>query len=99
LQVALSTSATDLEQLMAGIKKILLHKEVISFTVNMNDIAHNAFVIHADYFTNPLIHRDFIAVKDEINLQVLKLMEEMNIEIAGASTGIRLEGNFSGKPV
>ncbi len=97
LQIALSTSSSDLERLMAGIKKILLHKEVTSFTVNMNDIAHNAFLINADYFTNPLIHRDFIAVKDEINLQVLQLMEEMNIELAGASTGIRLEGSFNEK--
>ena len=97
LQVALSTSSSDIEQLIAGIKKILLHKEVVSFTVNMNDIAVNAFLINADYFTNPLLYRDFIAVKEEINLQVLKLMEELKIEIAGASTGVRIESNFSEK--
>jgi len=97
LQVALSASATDIERLIAGIKKILLHKEVVSFTVNMNDIAQNAYLVNADYFTNPLLHRDFIAVKDEINLQVLKLMEEMNLELAGASTGIRIEGSLNEK--
>ena len=97
LQVALSTSSSSLEQLIAGVKKILLHKEVVSFTVNMNDIAVNAFLINADYFTNPLLYRDFIAVKEEINLQVLKLMEELKIEIAGANTGIRIEGNFNEK--
>jgi MscS family membrane protein len=96
LQVALSTSSSDLEQLIAGIKKILLHKEVVSFTVVMNDIAINSFLINGDYFTGPLIYRDFIAVKEEINLQVLKLMEELKIEIAGASTGIRIEGRLSG---
>ena len=97
LQVALSTSSSDLERMIAGIKKILLHKEVVSFTVNMNDIAANAFLINGDYFTNPLLYRDFIAVKEEINLMVLKLMEELKIEIAGASTGIRIEGNLNEK--
>ncbi|MFI5129006.1 MAG: mechanosensitive ion channel family protein [Chitinophagales bacterium] len=97
LQVALSTSSSDLERLVAGIKKILLHSEVVSFTVNMNDITHNAFLVNVDYFTNALINRDFLAVKDEINLQVLKLMEELNIEIAGARTGIRIEGTFNEK--
>lgn len=95
LQVALSTSSSGLELLIAGIKKILLHKEVESFTVVMNDFAVNSFLINGDYFTGPLIHRDFIAVKEEINLQVLKLMEELKIEIAGASTGIRIEGKLS----
>jgi len=97
LQVALSTSSSDLERLIAGIKKILLHNEVVGFSVNMNDITPNAFLVNVDYFTNPLINRDFLTVKDEINLQVLKLMEELNIEIAGASTDIRIEGKFNEK--
>jgi MscS family membrane protein len=92
LQVALSTSSSNLENLIVGIKKILLHKEIISFTVVMNDIAVNAFLINGDYFTGPLTYLDFITVKEEINLQVLKLMEELKIEIAGASTDIRIEG-------
>jgi MscS family membrane protein len=97
LQVALSTSSSNLEQLIAGIKKILVHNEIVSFTVNMNDIAINAFVINGDYFTNPLPNRDYIAVKEEINLKVLKLMEELKIEVAGASTGIRIDSHLSEK--
>lgn len=94
LQVALSTSSANLEQLIAGIKKILSQKEVESVTVFMSDIAGNAFLINADYFTGPLTNNGFIAVKEDINLQVLKLMEELKIEIAGASTEIR----FDNKP-
>lgn len=95
LQVSLSTSSADLAQLVGGIKKIMRHDEVESFTVVMNDIAPNAFLIHADYFTGPLTHQEFINVKEELNLQVLKLMESMKIEIAGASTGVRIEGPFT----
>jgi MscS family membrane protein len=92
LQIALSTSSSNLEQLIAGIKKILQHKEIESVTVFMNDIAVNAFLVNADYFTGPLTYNEFINVKEQINLQVLKLMEELKIEIAGASTDIRIEG-------
>lgn len=97
LQVALSTSSSKLEQLLAGIKKILQHKDVANFTVFMSDITNDAFLITGDYFTRPLLHVEFIKVREEINLQVLKLMEELKIEIAGASTDIRIEGNVNGR--
>jgi MscS family membrane protein len=97
LQVALSTSSSSLEQLIAGIKKILAHKEVESVTVFMNDIAGSAFLINADYFTGPVTNNEFIAVKEEINLKVLKLMEELKIEIAGASTNIHIAGGLNEK--
>ena len=97
LQVALSTSSADLEKLIAGTKKILQHKDVISFTAVMNDITINAFLINADYFTRTLTYNDFIAVKEELNLQVLKLLEELKIEIAGARTDIRIDGMLNEK--
>jgi len=90
LQVGLSATASDLENFVAGIKKILQHKAVESATVAVSDIAVNAFVVNADYFTGPLTQREFLAVKQEINLQVLKLMEELKMEMAGASTDIRI---------
>jgi MscS family membrane protein len=95
LQVALSASSSQLAQLVDGIKKIMLHKEVVSFTTAMSDIAANAFLINADYFTGPLTNLEFIKVKQEINLQVLTLMEELKIEIAGASTDIRIDGKIN----
>jgi MscS family membrane protein len=95
LQVALSTSSADLELLINGIKKILQHKEIETATAIMNDISATGFLINADYFTGPLTHLEFIAVKEEINLKVLKLMEELKIEIAGASTDIRIAGQVN----
>lgn len=95
LQISLSTPSSLLEQLVQGIKKILEHKEVESATVSMTDIASNAFLINGDYFTRPLTYREFLDVKQVINLQVLKLMEELNIEIAGAGTDIRIRGNIN----
>lgn len=95
LQVALSTSSSNLELLVNGIKKILQHKEIETAIVIMNDISATGFLINADYFTGPLTYLEFIAVKEEINLKVLKLMEELEIEIAGASTDIRIAGQVN----
>jgi hypothetical protein len=74
------------------------HKEIENATVVMNDIASNAFLVHADYFTGPLTFAEFIGVREEINIGVLRLMESLGIEIAGASTGIRIDGPFNLQP-
>lgn len=97
LQIGLSASSSELQQLIKGIKKILEHKAIEGATVSLNDIAVNAFLINADYFTGPMTHREYLAVKEEVNLQVLKLLEEMKIEIAGASTDIRIDGAINAK--
>jgi MscS family membrane protein len=97
LQIDLSATSSELEQLVSRVKEILEHKSVESFTVSLNDIAANAFLVNADYFTGPLTHLEYLGVKEEINLQVLKLLEELRIEMAGASTDIRIEGAINGK--
>jgi MscS family membrane protein len=96
LQLSLTTSISQLEQLIAGIKKILQHKQVQNFNVFMHDIAMSAFLVNADYFTGPLAYVEFISLKEEINLEVLKLMGELKIEIAGSSTEIRLKNESAG---
>jgi MscS family membrane protein len=48
--------------------------------------------VNADYFTAPVSLNEFNAIRQEINLLVLKLMEELKIELAGASTDIRVAG-------
>jgi MscS family membrane protein len=99
LQLSLATSVSRLEQLVAGIKKILQHKQVENFNVFLNDIAMNAFLVNADYFTGPLTYFESITLKEEINMKVLKLMDELQIEIAGSSTEIRLKNQSAGDSI
>lgn len=98
LQISLGTSSSKLEQLLTGIRKILQHKDVENFTVFMSEIATNAFLVNGDYFTRPLTNAEFIMLREDINLQVLRLMEKLAIEMAGASTDIRIENNVNEKP-
>ena len=91
LELGLSTPATVTEQFISGVEKILNRKEIESYNVHLSDITHTALVIVSDYYTAPVTIKEFNQVKQEVNLQSLKLMEELKIEIAGASTDIRLQ--------
>jgi MscS family membrane protein len=92
LEIGLTTSAADIETLVTGIKNILRKKEVEEFHALLSDITGQAFIISADYFTAPFTFDEFNALKQEINLQILKLMESLKIEIAGANTDVRIVG-------
>ena len=90
LEVGLSTPSGMLDQLIAGIRKITDQKEIESATVLLNDITSSGFVIIVDYFTGPVTHTEFNTVKEQINFGILKLMEELQVELAGASTDVRI---------
>jgi len=91
LEIGLTTSASVTEQFIKGIEKILNRDEIESYNVHLSDITHTAVVIVSDYYTAPVTIKEFNLVKQEVSLQSLKLMEELKIEIAGASTDIRLQ--------
>lgn len=90
LEVGLQTPSAKLEQLIAHIHKIMNRKEVENAQVHLSEITATSVIILSDYYTAPITIEEFNMVKQEINLQSLKLLEELKIEIAGASTDIRL---------
>ncbi|MGZ8554008.1 MAG: mechanosensitive ion channel family protein, partial [Chitinophagaceae bacterium] len=90
LEVGLSTPSAILDQLIMGIRKITDQHEIENSTVLLNDITSSAFVILIDYFTGPITGAEFNAVKEQVNFDILKLMEELQVELAGASTDVRI---------
>lgn len=90
LEVGLLTPSPLLDQLITGIRKITDRKEIESSTVLLNDITSSAFLILIDYFTGPITMAEFNTVKEQVNFEILKLMEELQIELAGASTDVRI---------
>jgi MscS family membrane protein len=90
LEVSLSTSAGQLDGFIAGVRKILAMDKVENSVVFLNDITGSAFLVNADYFTAPTAIEEFNALKQQVNLRVLRLMEEMKISIAGSSTTVSL---------
>ena len=90
LEIGLQTPPASIEKLLEGVRKILGRKEIEEFNVNLSEITSQAIVIVSDYYTAPIAIKDFFAIRQEVNLAALKLMEELKIEIAGASTDVKL---------
>jgi len=90
LELGLSTPAGQLDEFIAGIKKILVKDKVENSTAFLNDISASAFLINVDYFTAPITQDEFNAIKQQVNLDVLRLLEKMELSIAGASTDVRV---------
>jgi MscS family membrane protein len=92
LEIDLSTPSATLDQLINGIRKITNRKEIENFNVLLNDITPSAFIILIEYFTGPVTSIEFNAVKEQVNFEILRWMEEMDVELAGSSTDVRITG-------
>lgn len=90
LELGLQTSSAKLELLIEEIKTILSKTSIEDANVILSDITSNAVILLSDYYTAPLTIKEFNTIKQEINLQALKIMEKLEIEIAGASTALRI---------
>jgi MscS family membrane protein len=90
LEVDQSTPAATLDQLIAGIRKITARKEIENSTVLLSDITSTAFIILIDYFTGPITVLEFNGIKEQVNFEILKLMEELQVELAGSNTEVRI---------
>ncbi len=90
LEISLQARTAEVEKLVTGIKRIVDRPDVESAHVYLSDISNHAIIIVAEYYTAPFTINEFNAVKQEINLQSLHLLEELKVELAGASTDIRL---------
>jgi MscS family membrane protein len=90
LELSLSTSSVLLDQMIAGLLALLDKDRVENSSAILNDITASAYLINVDYFTAPVTQEEFNAIKQQINLDTLRLMEKLGIRIAGASTNITL---------
>lgn len=88
LELSLSTPADQLNAFMDGIRKILEKDKLQNSTVFLDNITGSAFLVNVDYFTAPVVIEEFNAMKQQVNLEVLQLMQEMGLNIAGSSTTI-----------
>lgn len=90
LELSLQTGSDKVESLLNEIKKVLATETIEEANVHLSDISSNAFVLLADYYTAPVTMQEFNAIREEVNLQVLKMMESMQVELAGANMDVRL---------
>jgi len=90
LELSLSTSSLVLDKLVQGIKVLLQKDKVENSTAFLDNITGTAFLVNVDYFTSPVTQEEFNRIKQQVNLDTLRLLESLKIEIAGASTDVRV---------
>ena len=95
LELGLETTSGILEQFIYGIKKILDHPQVEELAVFLEEIKPNAFLVHTDFYTAPIVANEFNELKQHVNLEILKLMGELKIELAGAGHDVRISGKVN----
>lgn len=96
LEISLNTESEKIDRLITGIRKIITRDDIESSNVFLSDITASAFVVHVDYFTGPITATEFNLVKEKVNFEILRLMESLQVELAGANTEVRLTQRVAG---
>ena len=85
LQFDSSTAAGVISSFVEDCRKLLLDKSFISdASVYLNDISGTSFQINIDYFTSPIPLAEFNEIKQTLNLEILNLMQNKKIVVAGS---------------
>lgn len=90
LELNADTPKETVQQLVLAIQHLLqLRKDQIeSSSVFLADIVKNTFIVQLEFFTAPIPIADFNAVRQDLFLSVIDLMEEMNIRLAAKENEI-----------
>lgn len=82
LELRPGTTVQQLQALLDGMKHILQHAKIENRSLYLNDIVQQGgFLIQAEYYTAPIPAEEFNMVKQEINLAVIGLMNNLEIEV------------------
>lgn len=78
------TPHDTVNQFVQRVKNIIEKRkeQVENYTVFLSDINKNAFILHVEFFTAPIPIAEFNNIRQEVNLSMIRLMEDMNIKLA-----------------
>lgn len=90
LELSVKTPAAKIENIITSLKKIIsTGVETLSpYSVFLKEIDKNGITIIVEYFTEPIALNEFDTIKQKINLQIKKLLEDNAIEFAGEANTI-----------
>lgn len=84
LELNVKSTAKQIDELIAKIEMLLQQQEEIeTSTVVLNDLTGKSMIIHVDYFTQTIEFARFQEIKQTINLNILRMMEGLGIELTG----------------
>ncbi len=93
LELDLNTESPAIEAVLQGLGSILNDSNIEQKTVMLGDITQQAFLIQCEYFTSAISIQEFNILKEKINLETIRLLEKLGIEIAGTNRDVRILKN------
>ena len=93
LELHADTPHDAVNQFVLRVKNNLSQRKdrVENHTVFLSDILKNAFIIHVEFFAAPIPVADFNELRQQVNLSLINLMEEMNIKLATKEEGSKAD--------
>jgi MscS family membrane protein len=95
LDISPATSSNQLKQLIEELNKVIEQPQIKNKLVLLGEIVTNAYIIYIEYYTNPIPIAEFNELKQRINIDTIKVMEALKIELAGLNTEIKISGSLS----
>ncbi len=93
--VTYSTSAEQMEQVVAAIREILANDEGVdsrmTTLVNFTDFGASSLDVFIYYFSNRAEWAYYLDVRQRVNLKIMRALEELGVSIAFPSRSIYLE--------
>lgn len=94
LAVKYSTTAEQLEQFMKQAREMLTnHPDVHSDTifVNFDGFGTNAYELLIMFFTKTTSLQEYLVVKEDVNLKIIHILDELGIEVAVPAANVYLQ--------
>ena len=97
LQLESGTPSTLINLFVDDCRKLLSDKSFISdATVFLMDISGTFFQVNIDYFSAPIPLAEFYEIRQKLNLEILNLMENRKIIVAGSNMNVKVENIKAG---
>ena len=90
LELGLEATPVQVQQFIHRLRSMLDREEIENSTVLLNDIGATSLQVMVEYFTGAVTMKEYNEVKEEVNLAVLRILEQMGLELAGVATDVRV---------
>ncbi|MEO5944304.1 MAG: mechanosensitive ion channel domain-containing protein [Ferruginibacter sp.] len=92
LEMAEKTDLENAQKFIAAVKEIIESKKdlIQNYTLFINDYSKGSITATLEYFTGHIPMADFNTLKQDINIQLIKLRTEMNIEFPVSAPSINI---------
>ena len=91
LELSANTSRGTVNDLVLSIENLLRRRDRIeSYSVFLSDISKNALIVQVEFFTASIPAEDFNAIRQDVNLNIIDLLNDLNIQLASKETEIVL---------